>query len=162
MENKKHILSLRVRNNFGTLTHVAALFSRRGYNIESLSVGETQDKRFSVITLVVKEEEKKIHQIINQLAKLMDVIEIINLNGVQNYKRELVLIKVAASEKKRSEIIHLVNAFSANIIDITKEAMLIELISYPHKIDAIIQLLKEYTILEIARTGTIAISYSSN
>ena len=162
MDKKKHVISIRVRNNFGALTHVAGLFTRRGYNIESLSVGETQDKQFSVITLVVKAEEKKIHHIINQLSKLTDVLEISNLTGIQNYKRELVLIKVAANEKKRSEVIHLVNAFSANIVDITKKEIIIELISYPHKIDAIIQVLKEYTILEIARTGTIAIAYSSH
>ena len=139
---KKYLLAVLVDNKPGVLTHVSGLISRRAFNIESISV----------------ESEGELDQVIQQLSKLIDVIKIVNLSEEDAIERELVLIKVAATRETRSDIINVVNIFRANIVDVTPEDIVIELTGAQSKIDALCEVLQEYGIIEIARTGAIALS----
>ena len=140
---KKYLLAVLVDNKPGVLTHVSGLISRRAFNIESISAGYT---------------EGELDQVIQQLSKLIDVIKIVNLSEEDAIERELVLIKVAATRETRSDIINVVNIFRANIVDVTPEDIVIELTGAQSKIDALCEVLQEYGIIEIARTGAIALS----
>ena len=155
----KSVLSVLVNNSSGVLSHVSGLFTRRGYNIDSLSVGATQDVLKSVITLVVDEDEKMVKQIIKQLYKLVDVIQIDNLTHEESLKRELVLVKVTVNRKNRTELLSLVEAFKAVIVDMNQTSAMLELSGYPRKIEAFIQGMSEFGITEVARTGTIALAF---
>ena len=155
----KSVLSVLVNNSSGVLSHVSGLFTRRGYNIDSLSVGATQDVLKSVITLVVDEDEKMVNQIIKQLYKLVDVIQIDNLTHEESLKRELVLVKVTVNRKNRTELLSLVEAFKAVIVDMNQTSAMLELSGYPRKIEAFIQGMSEFGITEVARTGTIALAF---
>ncbi|RME89111.1 MAG: acetolactate synthase small subunit [Candidatus Hydrogenedentota bacterium] len=157
----KHILSVTVNNSFGVLSHVAGLFTRRGYNIDSLSVGETQDPTKSVITLVVNEDPKKMGQVIKQLYKLTDVIDVKNLTGEESLKRELILVTVNCPRDKRHEILNLVDVFRAQIVDMAPDAILIEMIGIPRRVSTFLHALAEYGIKNIARTGSIALPFPS-
>ncbi len=156
---KTHILSLSVNNSAGVLSHVAGLFSRRGYNIDSLSVGPTQDKTKSSITLVVSEKDNKIDHIKKQLYKLIDVIEIHDLNAENSIRRELILLTVKAERANKNSIISLANAFKSSIIDINKNAITMELSSTPRMVEAFIHVFSEYNIISISRSGVIALPY---
>ncbi|MDH4261460.1 MAG: acetolactate synthase small subunit [Spirochaetia bacterium] len=153
----KHILSVLVNNSSGVLSHVASLFTRRGYNIESLCVAETHQNERSIITLVVDEDDKMVSQIERQLYKLVDVIKIEDLTDHPSIERELVLATIQLERSKREEILSLVDVFQARIVDMSGMAIMIELIAEPRKIRSFIKIIAEYGIIKIARSGSIAL-----
>lgn len=153
----RYVLSVIVENQSGVLSRVAGLFTRRGYNIDSLSVGETHDPNVSRMTIVVKGDEYIVEQISKQLNKLIDVIEVIQLEPENAVYRELALIKVKADTNTRAEIIEAVNIFRGKIIDITSESVIIELTGNQPKISALIEILDPYGIKELTRTGLTAL-----
>jgi len=156
---KPHIISVIVENRPGILARIAGLFSARGYNIDSLSVSETEDPDVSRMTIVVRGNEKILEQIYKQLNKLIDVIKVQDLTSEEFIERELVLIKVhTPTSTVRQEIMQLTNIFRANIIDVGKKTLTIELIGGSSKLKAMLELLKGFGIKEIIRTGKIAIS----
>ena len=155
---KKRVLSLLVDNTSGVLSRVAGLFSRRGYNIDSLTVGETADPRYSRMTVVARGDEQILDQIVKQLAKLIDVVDIKVLEEESSVNRELVLVKVRADAADRQSIIAIANVFRGNIIDVGKDSLIIELTGQQSKLDAFVELLRDYEILELARTGITGLS----
>jgi len=154
----KRVLSTLVNNTFGVLSRVSGLFSRRGYNIDSLTVGVTADPRFSRMTVVVSGDELILDQIEKQLAKLEDVIEIKELPLGESVYRELILLKVKAEDKDRQAVIAIADIFRAKVVDVAKDSMMIELTGDQSKLDAFIGLLESYEILELARTGITGLS----
>ncbi len=152
----RHTLSVLVENQPGVLTRVAGLFARRGYNIESLAVGETHDPSISCITIVAGGDDLVIEQVVNQLDKLIDVIEIRDISQTGYVDRELVLIKVKAEPSVRSEIMQIVDIFRARIVDIGQETLIVECTGDEGKIRAIEKSLQPFGILELVRTGKIA------
>ena len=156
---KKYLLAVLVDNKPGVLTHVSGLISRRAFNIESISAGYTEELDVTRINIVVSVESKnELDQVVTQLGKLIDVIKIVNLSEVDSIERELVMIKVRADKSNRAELIDIVNIFRASIVDVSQENVVIELTGQQSKIDGIIEVLSEYEIIEIARTGAIALS----
>lgn len=155
---KKRVLSLLVDNTSGVLSRVAGLFSRRGYNIDSLTVGETADPRYSRMTVVVSGDEQILDQITKQLAKLIDVVDIKILENEASVSRELVLVKVRADAEDRQSIIAIVNIFRGSIIDVGTDSVIIELTGQQSKLDAFLNLLQGHEILELARTGITGLS----
>ncbi|MEF9952459.1 MAG: acetolactate synthase small subunit [Clostridium sp.] len=154
---KRHILSVLVENQSGVLSKVAGLFSRRGYNIDSLTVGTTEDPRISRMTIALQGDEYIVEQITKQLNKLIDVIKILNIESSNGVLRELTLLKVVANNETRSAIIENVNIFRGNIIDIDKKSMTIEVTGDYDKISAFIEMMRPYGIKEIVRTGVTAL-----
>ena len=155
---KKRVLSLLVDNTSGVLSRVAGLFSRRGYNIDSLTVGETADPRYSRMTVVARGDEQILDQIVKQLAQLIDVVDIKVLEEESSVNRELVLVKVRADAADRQSIIAIANVFRGSIIDVGKDSLIIELTGQQSKLDAFVELLRGYEILELARTGITGLS----
>jgi len=156
---KKYLLAVLVDNKPGVLTHVAGLISRRAFNIESIAAGYTEEVDVTRINIVVSvDDQLELDQVVNQLSKLIDVIKIVNLSEVNSIKRELVMIKLKATPQTRADIINVVNIFRAKIVDVNRENVVIELTGEQSKIDAICEVLAEYEIIEIARTGAIALS----
>lgn len=155
---KKRVLSLLVDNTSGVLSRVAGLFSRRGYNIDSLTVGETADPRYSRMTVVARGDEQILDQIVKQLAKLIDVVDIKVLEDESSVSRELVLVKVRADAKERQAVIAIANVFRGSIIDVGKDSLIVELTGQQSKLDAFLGLLQGYEILELARTGITGLS----
>jgi len=153
----KHILSVLVENHAGVLSRVAGLFSRRGFNIDSLAVGVTEDPNVSRMTIVVDGDDYTVEQVTKQLNKLIDVIKIRQLSPSDSVSRELALIKVNATSATRSEIIQIVNIFRAKIVDVSKNTLTIEMTGSEDKIEAFEEMLKQFGIREIVRTGMIAI-----
>lgn len=147
------VLSLYVDNTFGVLSRISGLFSRRGYNIDSLTVAATEDPAYSRMTVVVNGDDQILDQITKQLAKLEDVREIKVLSGDNSVCRELVLVKVEAGEKERQSIISTSDIFRAKIVDVSKDSLMIELTGTQAKIDAFINLLDGFKIREMVRTG---------
>jgi acetolactate synthase-1/3 small subunit len=156
-----HIISVLVENKAGVLAKISGLFSRRGFNIESLAVGTTENEKISRITLVVNAEKHSIEQVIKQLYKLINVIKIQELDPSNIVERELVLIKVSTGSRARAEILEIVNIFRANIVDVGKKSLLIEITGSSKKIKGLEELLKPYGILELIRTGKIACNRGS-
>ncbi len=154
----RHILSVLVNNHMGVLSRVSGLFSRRGYSIESLSVGLTENKGISRMTIVVECEDDIFSQIKNQLSKLMDVITICEFGDSQSVKRELALIKIDAENEKRTQIMEIVNIFRAHVIDVTNNSMILEVTGDQGKVSAMISMLDEFGIKEVIRTGITAIA----
>lgn len=155
----KYILAVLVDDRPGVLTHVAGLISRRAFNIESIAAGYTEEPDVTRINIVVSvDSELELEQIVNQLNKLIDVIKIVNLTRIDSIQRELVMIKVRANPKTRSDIINVVEIFRAKIVDVNRETVVIELTGEQSKIDALCEVLADYEIIEIARTGAIALS----
>ncbi len=154
----RHTLSVLVNNHMGVLSRVSGLFSRRGYNIESLSVGETENKEVSRMTIMVDCEDEVFIQIKNQLQKLMDVLTISDLAEDQSIRRELALIKIDANMEKRSQILEIINIFRAHVIDVTRTSLILEITGDHSKVSAIISMLDEYGIKEVIRTGITAIA----
>jgi len=152
----KHIISVMVENKSGVLAKVAGLFSRRGFNIDSLAVGPTDDSDVSRITIVVNAENHSIEQITKQLYKLINVIKIQELDPLNLVERELVLIKVSADSKTRPEILEIVSIFRVNIVDVGKKSLVIEITGSSRKVKALEDLLRPFGILELVRTGKIA------
>ena len=153
----KYTLSVLVENHPGVLSRVAGLFSRRGFNIDSLAVGVTEDPTISRMTIVVNGDDYIVEQVTKQLNKLIDVIKVKKLNPKEAVERELALIKVNANSQTRSDIIQITEIFRANIVDVSKETLTIEISGDEDKIEALIELLKQYGIREVVRTGLIAI-----
>jgi acetolactate synthase-1/3 small subunit len=154
----KHTLSVLVENKPGTLTRVTSLFARRGFNIDSLAVGITEDPSLSRITIVVGGEDTSLEQVAKQLHKLINVIKIQDLDPKATVDRELVLYKVNAPADRRHEIIEIANVFRAKIVDVGKATLTIEATGAGDKLDAMEDLLRVYGIKELARTGKIALS----
>ena len=154
----RHTISVLVENKFGVLARVAGLFSGRGYNIDSLNVGETEDPSISRMTIVARGDDKIIEQITKQLNKLIDVIKVTDLTSEEHVERELVLIKVSAPSKVRSEIIQLADIFRSSIVDVSHESLVISATGDEDKVNALIEMLEPYGIREIARSGKVAIS----
>ncbi len=154
----QHTISVLVENHFGVLTRVAGLFSARGFNIDSLAVGETEDPTVSRMTIVAKGDERILEQIIKQLEKLIDVIKVVDITDADIIDRELVIVKVRTTADSRTDITQIVNTFRAKILDVKPDSMTVEVTGSESKIDAMVELLKPYGILETVRTGTIALS----
>jgi len=158
----KHILSVLVNNSSGVLSHVSSLFTRRGYNIDSLSVAETQNPSHSIITLVVNEDERMVHQIEKQLYKLMDVIKIENLSNKESIERELMLVTIMADRSRREDILSLVDVFHGTIVDMTESVVMIEMIGNPRRIRTFLKAIEEFGIIRMARTGTVSLPFSTS
>lgn len=155
---RRQVLSLLVENTSGVLSHISGLFSRRGYNIDSFSAGVTADPRFTRITVVSTGDEQILEQIEKQLAKLEDVIDIKKLRDDESVCRELVLVKLRAKDTQRQAVLSVANIFRANIVDVSNDSMVIELTGSQSKLDAFLDLVKGYDILELARTGITGLS----
>ena len=152
----RHTISVLVENEFGVLSRVAGLFSGRGFNIESLSVAETLDPTVSRITLVTRGDDQVLGQIEKQLNKLINVIKVTDFTETEHVERELVLIKVAAEDRTRGELMNIVDIFRARIIDVSRTSYVVEITGTEDKVHALIELLRPLGILEIARTGKVA------
>jgi acetolactate synthase-1/3 small subunit len=157
-----HTISVLVDNHFGVLARISGLFSSRGYNIESLCVGVTEDPSVSRMTVAAHGDDRVLEQIVNQLQKLVEVIEVKDLTRDKHVERELVLIKVSADSTRRTELLEIANIFRAKVIDMSAEAVIIEVTGSEDKIAAIIDMVRPFGIEEIARTGKIALSRSSS
>ena len=153
----KHTLSVLVENESGVLTRIAGLFARRGFNIESLSVGPAEQKNISRITMVVPGDDKTIEQLTKQLYKLINVRKVQDITTLPNVGRELMLLKVRFTEETRTEIMDIAKVFNARIVDLASKCLTIEVTGEPEKILALEQLLQKFGILEIAKTGKIAL-----
>ncbi|MCD4703327.1 MAG: acetolactate synthase small subunit [Methanosarcinaceae archaeon] len=154
----RHTLAVLVDNKYGVLARVAGLFSRRGYNIDSLAVGVTEDPTISRMTIVVRGNDHVVEQVTKQLNKLIDVIRVTDLSSDESVERELALIKVNSDANNRAEIIQIVDIFRARIIDVAARSLTIEITGDEGKIEAIQKLLKPFGIKEMVRTGRIALN----
>ena len=159
-DTEKHTIAVLVENKFGVLSRVAGLFSARGYNIESLSVGETLDPTVSRMTLVVRGDAFVIEQVIKQLHKLIDVIKVTDLSEENHVEREMLLLKVNAEPTARAEILRVGDIFRAKVVDVTPNTYTLEVTGEESKIEAIIELLRPFGIQEVVRTGKVAIARS--
>lgn len=155
---RKMVLSIFVDNTFGVLSRVSGLFSRRGYNIDSLTVGETENPEYSRMTVVVTGDEQILDQIKKQVEKLEDVKEVKELSPDASVYRELILVKIAATKESRQGVISIAEIFRAKIVDVTPESLIAELTGDQSKLEAFLKLLSDYKILEIARTGITGLS----
>jgi acetolactate synthase I/III small subunit len=153
----KHTLSVLVEDKPGVLSRVAGLFSRRGFNIQSLAVGQTEVEGVSRMTIVVDAAAQPLEQVTKQLNKLINVIKIVELERDADVERELALIKVSAPSGHRSEIIEIVDVFRAKVVDVDVDAVTVEVTGSPEKLAAIIRLLAPYGIRELVRSGMIAV-----
>jgi acetolactate synthase-1/3 small subunit len=157
-EPRKHTISVLVENKFGVLSRVAGLFSARGYNIESLSVGETLDPTVSRMTIVVYGDEFVIEQVMKQLHKLIDVIKVTDLTDEDHVERELILARVNAEPQHRAEILRVAEVFRAKVVDVTPVTFTIEATGDEGKLEALLELLRPMGIQEVVRTGKVAIA----
>lgn len=157
----KHTLSVLVENKPGVLARVASLFRRRGFNIDSLAVGPTEDPATSRMTIVVDVAEHPLEQVEKQLHKLVNVLKISDLDPRESVERELVLIKVDATAKERPEIIEIVDIFRAKIVDVSQKTVTVEVTGTGDKIKAMEDLLRPYGIRELVRTGKVALGRGS-
>ena len=158
---RKQVFSLLVNNNAGLLSRVAGLFSRRGYNIDSITSGTTMNKSVTRITVVASGDEQILSQIQKQLAKLEDVIDIKILKDGQSVCRELIMVKVKANAAQRAEVIAIADIFRAKIVDVEPDSLMLEMTGTESKVQAFLDLLSAYEILELARTGITGLSRGS-
>ncbi len=156
-QTRRHTISALVANRPGVLTRISGLFSRRGYNIESLSVCDTEDVNFSRMTIVVNGDNYLLEQIVKQLDKLVDVKKILHAHSKDSIFRELLLIKVDAPAEKRSQIMEIANIYKAKTVDLSISSMILELTGETDKINAFIEVITPYGIKELARTGVTAL-----
>ena len=156
MSTSNHTLSVLVENSPGVLARVASLFSRRGYNIDSLAVGPTEDEHISRMTIVIAVEEHALDQVIAQLDKLVNVISIDRLDPVTSVQRELLLVKVATTTDTRSQILETVQLFRAKVVDVASDAVTIEATGNAEKIEALLRVLEPYGIKELVQSGLVA------
>ena len=156
--HERHVLSILVANNAGVLGRITGLFSRRGYNIDSLSVGTTEDSRYSRITVSLRGDERVIEQIQKQVAKLVDVFDVAELSPEESIYRELCFVKVEAGADKRPELFSIAGVFRANVIDVNLQSITVEMTGDLDKIEAFIELMKPYGIIKIVRTGLTGIA----
>lgn len=153
----KHIISALVENRPGVLAHIANLFASRGFNIDSLAVGETETQQYSRITAVVRGDEDILEQVRKQLGKVIDVIRVTELSGQNYVERDLMLINVSAPAGKRGEILEITEVFRGKIVDISTRHVMIEISGPEQKIEAFIELMRPYGIREMVRTGRVAL-----
>ena len=153
----KHTISVLVENHAGVLSRITGLFSRRGFKIDSLAVGVTEDKTVSRMTIVVEGDAYTVEQLEKQLNKVVDVIKVRTIPQQDLISRELMLIKCTATGRTRSEILDIAKIMDANIVDLTKTTMTLEICDLPDRLDLLEELLKSYNIQEVMRTGTIAL-----
>jgi len=154
----RHVISILVDNEPGVLSRVSGLFSGRGFNIESLNVAETLDSSISRMTLVTRGNDQIIEQIIKQLNKLVNVIKVLDLTGSDYVDREMALIKVIAEASTRAEVLRTVDIFRGRVVDVSPKSYTLEITGDDKKIQAVIDLLSPIGIMEIVRTGTVAIA----
>jgi acetolactate synthase-1/3 small subunit len=152
----KHMLSILVENKPGVLTRVAGLFARRGFNIESLAVGLSEDARLSRVTIVIDGDEHPVDQVTKQLHKLINVIKIRDLEPASSVSAELLLVRVAGEGDKRAEALQIAEVFHAKIVDVDRRAVTLRVVGTNDKLEALLELLQPLGILEVVRTGTIA------
>ncbi|GIW78818.1 MAG: acetolactate synthase small subunit [Gemmatales bacterium] len=156
-ERMRHVLSALVQNQPGVLAHVSGMLASRGFNIDSLAVGETEDPNLSRMTFVVHGDDATLDQVRKQLAKLVTVVKVQDISAEDYVERDLMLIKVKAPAEKRMEIVLLVEMFRARVVDISLDNMMIEISGQERKIEAFVELMRPFGILELARTGRIAL-----
>jgi acetolactate synthase-1/3 small subunit len=154
---KQHVVSALVENRAGTLSRVSGLFSRRGFNIDSLTVGETEDPSISRMTIAVTGEERILEQIIKQLGKLVDVIAVRELEPSSCLRREIMLVKIGVNEITRPAVIEIAGIFRARVIDVSQTTITIEVTGSVEKLNGLLLLLRQYGIMELARTGLVAL-----
>lgn len=159
---RRQVLSILVENTSGVLSRVAGLFSRRGYNIDSLTAGVTADPRFTRMTIVTSGDDLMLEQISNQLAKLEDVRDIKFLEPNNSVTRELILVKIRAKDTQRQAILSVTEIYRGRIVDVTEDSMVVELTGHQEKLDAFMNLLQGYEILELARTGITGLTRGSS
>lgn len=152
----RHAISVLVENKAGVLARIANLFSARGYNIDSLAVGETEDPSISRMTIIVRGDERILEQIEKQLNKLVDVIRVSDFLETEHLERDLTLIKVAADKNTRLEIMQIVDIFRAKIVDVGSNSLIIEMTGNEEKIKAFVEIIKPFGIKEMVRTGIVA------
>ncbi len=153
-----HTISLLVENRFGVLARISSLFSARGYNIDSLSVGITEDPMISRMTIVVRGDDRILEQVLKQLNKLIDVVKVTDYKDTPHIERDLALVKVTASKDSRSELIQICDIFRAKIVDVTADALVIEMTGDNDKVEALLNMLRPFGIKETCRTGIVAMA----
>ena len=156
-KEKRHTISILVENKFGAFNRIAGLFAAKGYNIDSLSVGPTEEGETSRMTIVTRGDDQIIEQIIKQLNKLIDTIKVVDLTFDSFVERELVLVKVQSRPDTRPEIMQIAEVFRAKVVDISPKTLTLEATGSQQKVDAIIKMLKPFGIRDIARTGRVAL-----
>jgi acetolactate synthase I/III small subunit len=160
-ETMKHTLSVLVQDEAGVLTRIAGLFARRGFNIESLAVGPSEQERLSRITMVVNGDDYVVEQLIKQLYRLINVLKVQDITSTPCVERELMLLKVNANSGSRAEVLGLAEIFRARTVDVSEDSVTLEVVGDPGKIVAIIQVLQKFGLREIARTGKISMTRES-
>jgi len=153
---RKHIISAMVENRSGVLAHIAGLFASRGFNIDSLNVGETEMAQYSRLTVVVRGDEAILEQVRKQLGKVIDVIRVNDLSGQNYVERDLMLLKVNAPAARRGEILEVIEVFRGNVVDIGAKHIMIEISGPERKLEAFVELMRPYGIHELVRTGRVA------
>lgn len=153
----RHVLSVLVQNQPGVLAHVSGMFSSRGFNIDSLAVGETESPHLSRITVVVMGDDRHLEQVRKQLEKIVTVVKVLDISMEDCVERDLMLIKIDAAPERRGEIQSLVQIFRGRIVDVSPEQLMVEISGQEQKIEAFIEALRPYGIRELARTGRIAL-----
>ena len=153
----RHVLSVLVQNQPGVLAHISGMFASRGFNIDSLAVGETENPELSRMTIVIKGDDAVLEQVRKQLSKILTVVKVQDISCMNYVERDLMLIKVRATSSQRADIGQLVETFRGRLVDISPESLVIELDGQEGKIEAFIELMRNYGIIELARTGRIAL-----
>lgn len=154
---KQHTISMLVENRFGTLNRIAGMFAAKGYNIDSLTVGPTEEPDISRMTIVTRGDDQIVEQIMKQLNKLIDTIKVVDLTFESFVERELALIKVQSTTSTRSEILQISEIFRAKVVDVSSKTLTLEATGSQQKVDAIINMLKPFGLKEVARTGRVAL-----
>lgn len=149
----KKVFSILVENTSGVTSHISGLFSRRGYNIDSFSANVTSDPRITRITIVTSGDEFILEQIEKQIAKLCDVINVTELEPGDSVTRELMLVKIAVTAERRQEVLSLITVFKGKVVDVTHDTMVIEVTGHTGKLESVLDMISDYEILELARTG---------
>lgn len=158
MQHMRHTISVLMENTFGVLTRVAGMFSGRGYNIDSLNVAPTHDPKVSRMTIVTRGDDATVEQIVRQLNKLVNVMEVTDFRDYEYIDRELVLVKVKVDGKRRSEVMQITDIFRAKIVDVQPKSMAIEITGNETKVTKFIELMESFGVLELTRTGKVALS----
>jgi acetolactate synthase I/III small subunit len=153
----RHTISVLVENKFGVLTRVAGLFSGRGYNIDTLNVAPTHDPNTSRMTIVTRGDDATLEQIVKQLNKLVDVLEVLDFREGEYVDRELLLLKVSVDSKTRAEVMQITDIFRAKIVDVQPNSLTIEITGQESKVDKFLELMKSFGIVELTRTGKVAL-----
>jgi len=153
----RHTISVLVENKFGVLTRVAGLFSGRGYNIDTLNVGPTEDPHTSRMTIVTRGDDATLEQIVKQLEKLVDVLNVLDFREGEFIDRELVLVKVSVDSKSRAEVMQITDIFRAKIVDVQPKSLTIEITGNESKVEKFLGLMKTFGVLDLSRTGKVAL-----